>query len=105
MTSSLVLDLQKDAIDSNLAVTDLLRKAKVAAKKLRVADFEEWIDSELFGYEEADTIPPYRRLRGELRASTPLSWISTVRSARSGHLPETYLPTDKLTDQRSPGSY
>lgn len=90
--SSAVLDLQRDAMESNLDLTDLLRKAYVIAKKLKIAEFEEWAESELDGYGEKD-IPSYRRVRGHLKYYNPFygyqdylignSDISEVLSNRS----------------------
>src|SRR5205085_5705698 len=53
-----------DSLNSNVRVTDLLRKALVVARKLNVRDFEEWINSELTGYKDTDKVPEYRRLEG-----------------------------------------
>ena len=55
--SSLVRELQTQALDSNLPVTDLLRKALVVARELEISALEEWVKSELSGYTEAKNIP------------------------------------------------
>lgn len=67
-TNSIVLELQREVLDERVRTTSLLRKALVVAKKLRVKDFEEWINKELSGYLPTDTLPPYRLLRGEVKA-------------------------------------
>jgi len=41
--SSLVIELQADAINSSVSILNLLRKALVVAKKLGIKDFEDWI--------------------------------------------------------------
>lgn len=64
--NSLVLQLQKAALDSNTKIADLLRKAKVVAVKLDLTDKTAWIESELNGYEHADDIPDYRRIGGRI---------------------------------------
>lgn len=68
--SSLVLDLQKEAMDSNSETSDLLRKAYVVARKLKIKEFEKWIMLELNGYHGKE-IPPYRKVRGELKYWNP----------------------------------
>lgn len=74
--SSLVLELQRAALDPNRSVSDLLRHALVVARKLGVADFEVWVNAELNGY-PADMEPPgYRELHGTLKAWNPYhGWI------------------------------
>jgi AbiTii len=64
--SSLVLELQADAIDPSVSVLNLLRKALVVAKKLSVQEFQAWIDLELAGY-DGTPIPEYRSIWGQLR--------------------------------------
>ena len=66
--SSLVQQLQQDALDQNVPVADLLRKAKFVATKLAVEEEIEWIESELNGYSNQDETPPYRRMMGVPKA-------------------------------------
>ena len=76
--SSLVLELQTEAISPNTKVSDLLRKALVVASKLKIQEFEQWAKNELQGY-ETDSIPSYRHVRGEIKAYNPYrGWIPTV---------------------------
>lgn len=65
--SSLVLELQREAVDSKVLVSDLLRKALIVARKLKIKEFEKWILLELNGYKD-DDIPSYRLLRGEIKS-------------------------------------
>jgi hypothetical protein len=69
--TSLVLELQSDALNSSVSCLELLRKALVVARKLKIADFQEWIELELTGYGHQDPIPEYREIRGVLRAWNP----------------------------------
>ena len=71
MPDSIVIELQRDALDRNCRVTDLLRKAFVVAKKLNTSEFENWITKELNGYGEAETVPEYRMIRGQVRGWNP----------------------------------
>lgn len=62
--SSVILDLQKEALDKDISVNDLLRKAYVVARKLKIDEFEKWTQLELNGYKELEDIPDYRHLVG-----------------------------------------
>ena len=74
--TSLVLELQKDALNSSNNLTDLLRKALVVAKKLGIKDFQDWINYELNGYDSDDKIPQYRVVSGQIKALNPYhGWI------------------------------
>lgn len=81
--AGLVLELQRDALDKSVAVSDLLRKALVVARKLKVPDFERWVRWELDGYEGSDDIPVYRHIGGELKAFNPYNgWIPVMLDDR-----------------------
>ena len=67
---SLVLELQQLATDKRNDITDLLRKSLLVATKLRIDDFRDWINKELYGYGDAE-VPAYRTARAELRARNP----------------------------------
>ncbi len=60
MGDSLVLQLQRDAMEPNTRVSDLLRKSLVVASKLEIADFGRWAQQELNGYIGQKEAPPYR---------------------------------------------
>lgn len=68
---SLVLDLQRDALDPSVNVLDLLRKALVVAKKLRIQELQDWIELELKGYVGRETLPEYRYAQGQLKGWNP----------------------------------
>lgn len=74
----LVIDLQKNALDENISINNLLMKSLVVAKKLKLKDFEEWINNEIDGYDKSDNIPNYREVKGELKGFNPYrGWIYT----------------------------
>jgi hypothetical protein len=60
--TSLVLELQRDALDETKTVSSILRKALVVSRKLGVRDADEWLDRELHGYADAPNVPRYRQL-------------------------------------------
>ena len=66
--TGIVVDLQKDILDSSIDTLNLLRKAYLVARKLKLKDFEEWVYNELNGYKSTDKIPDYRNITGELNA-------------------------------------
>ncbi len=65
--NSVVTQLQNEAINSDIDLPQLLRKAYVVAKKLEIKDFESWINSELNGYNAGDIVPDYRKVHGTLK--------------------------------------
>lgn len=76
---SLVHELQREAMNPNTRLTDILRKALVVASKLRVEDFKEWIESEMKGYQDGMNIPTYRRVNGQVKAWNPYNgWIPVI---------------------------
>ncbi len=77
--SSLVLELQKEAIDSTVPVTDLLRKALAVATKIGVQEFQEWIELELNGYKKDNKIPHYRKVIGSLKCLDRVQGLVPVR--------------------------
>jgi hypothetical protein len=68
--SSLVEELQRDALDSSIPVADLLRKALVVATKLKLDEFREWVELELNGYRVVD-VPYYRKAIGQAILHNP----------------------------------
>lgn len=69
--SSIVLELQRDALDRNVPISDLLRKALIVSKKLKISEFETWVTNELNGYGESEDIPDYRQIRGTVKCWNP----------------------------------
>lgn len=69
----LVLHLQGDALNREVSISDLLRRAKVVATKLGVKEALIWIDHELNGYVgvSAEELPHYRKLKGQPRYFNP----------------------------------
>ena len=77
----MVMQLQKDAIENNVSVESLLRRAKVIATKLNQIVDLEWIEHELSGYENipSEEIPSYRQLIGSPKYYNPYhGWYPIV---------------------------
>lgn len=69
--AGLVLELQRDALDRNVKVDDLLRKAYAVSRKLELTDMQKWIQLELRGYESISDCPNYRIMFGEIKFRHP----------------------------------
>jgi hypothetical protein len=74
--SGLVLELQRDALDNTVPITQLLRKALVVSRKLSVKHVIDWLTNELNGYPHGSVIPEYRIISGQVMAFNPFhGWI------------------------------
>lgn len=77
--ASIVLELQQEALNSSVPVSDLLRKSLVVAKKLGIQEFYEWVELELNGYSDLSKVPNYRIITGKVEAWNPYhGWIPAV---------------------------
>ena len=73
--TSLVNELQREALDRSVRTADLLRKALVVARKLGREDIQPWLNSELNGYLDTADIPQYRSVIGEIKSYNPYNGI------------------------------
>lgn len=48
--NGIVIELEKEALDEQISVESLLRKAYLVARKLNLSEFKEWITNEQNGY-------------------------------------------------------
>lgn len=78
--SSIVLELQQEVLQKDCDVLQALRKAHIIAVKLKLTEFDTWIQSELNGYElNQDLIPEYRQVHGQLKAWNPYhGWVPVI---------------------------
>lgn len=72
MPDPIVIELQRLASDGKCLVDELLRKALIVSTKLQIADFSDWIRSELDGYRDKD-VPEYRIVPTSLKAINPVN--------------------------------
>ena len=77
--SSLVEELQRDALDHGARLSDLLRKAKTIAVKLDLPELEKWVESELNGYQSTAELPDYRIVIGQVQGFNPYHGWRTVQ--------------------------
>ena len=77
--SSIVLELQKEIINGDCDIINVLRKAHIIAVKLNLTEFDDWITKELNGYDNYDDIPDYREIKGFFKAFSPYNgWIPVM---------------------------
>jgi hypothetical protein len=79
---ALVPELVNMASDPAVSVSDLLRRALVAARRLDVPDLVDWLTSELNGYK--GEVPDYRKIRGHLEAMNPYNGPVPLQMAGHG---------------------
>jgi AbiTii-like protein len=79
MRESLVIELQRLAMDSNTPISELLLRAKTVAAKLNLSDPLKWIEHEINGYPPNAEIPLYRHIPSEMRVQNPFhGWQPVV---------------------------
>lgn len=79
--SGIVLELQQEALSKDANIEFLLRKAYVIAKKLKLKEFEDWIQLEQNGYGSREA-PEYRYVQGQIKArNLYYGWIPVVLSS------------------------
>ena len=107
----IVLDLQLEALSIVSDVLNLLRKAYVVARKLKLDEFEEWVNSELNGYKDGNKIPEYRKVKGEVKGWNPYhGWIpmimkdTEIENRISEHLVSDSIPNLKNVYDSANGS-
>ncbi len=88
---SLLRDIQNTAVDSTTDISTLLRKCKILAARLGNAKFQEWVDSELNGYDEIESLPEYRILHVESRGHFAGAFGSSLQHTP---IPPSCLPNE-----------
>jgi hypothetical protein len=109
--SSLVEELQREALDHGLRLSGLLRKAKTIAVKLDLPELEKWVTSELNGYKPGDDFPDYRVIIGQVRGFNPyhgwrpVQFNDTVTEQKftKRHITSQVAELESLVDKSDPG--
>jgi hypothetical protein len=78
---SLLREIQEAAIDSKVELTVLLRKCMVLAARLGNPEFKQWVENELNGYENINSLPDYRRIRVHSKGHFSGPFQSGLRNA------------------------
>lgn len=96
----IVLQLQQESLDRSVSVTDLLRKSLVVTIKLKLGEFESWINSELSGYAPLEEVPLYRRVKGSVKFWNPYrGWCPVIfNDPKQGELLSTRNITQAITE-------
>lgn len=64
---TLIQELQNKALDKSITTIELVRLALYVSRKLKIHDFEKWVDSELNGYSDSEKVPSYRNIPCRLK--------------------------------------
>jgi hypothetical protein len=78
---SLLREIQDAAIDSNTGLAVLLRKCKVLAARLGSSEFKQWVENELSGYDDIQSLPDYRILHVNSKGHFSGPFQSGLRNA------------------------
>lgn len=78
---SLLREIQNDAVNTQVKVSDLLRKCKILAYRLGNDSFKKWVESELNGYSGEEVLPLYRVLKAGSKGNFVGSFGSTLSNA------------------------
>lgn len=87
---TLLRDIQNDAAYGRGKVSELLRKCRILAARLKSGELTAWVDRELNGYRDDEPLPEYRLLRG---VESHGHFVGPARSElRNGRIPPHVLP-------------
>lgn len=78
---TLLREIQDAAIDSKVELAVLLRKCKVLAARLGNREFKQWVDNELNGYDDIESLPDYRVLKVNSKGHFSGPFQSGLRNA------------------------
>ncbi len=78
---SLLREIQDAAIDSDTALAVLLRKCKVLAARLGNPEFKQWVENELSGYNDIDSLPDFRVIKVNSKGHFSGPFQSGLRNA------------------------
>ncbi|RXE49133.1 AbiTii domain-containing protein [Chromohalobacter israelensis] len=89
---SLLREIQDAAVDSYVPLSTLLRKCKVLAARLGNEELKQWVDHELNGYGDRETMPEYRHMRVNSKGHFSGPFQSGLRNADipMGCIPEKF---------------
>ncbi|WP_148712837.1 hypothetical protein [Corallococcus sp. AB030] len=82
--TSLVLELQSLAQSNATDLSELLRRSKVVAVKLKLDDFKRWVDCEANGYQPGVSVPKYRNISTQLMARNPYNGLIPIHFLKDG---------------------
>ena len=87
---SLLDDISGDLVNEAASLSNTLRKSKILASQIGLAEFREWVDLELSGYPDEHRVPDYRRF--------PATSLGTYSGPMGSGIQNAVLPTFNLPD-------
>jgi len=60
---NLLDEIRSDLVNESASLANTLRKAKILASEIGLPEFREWVEFELNGYPDRDSVPEYRRFQ------------------------------------------
>ena len=84
-------ELIDELTQHDVDLTSTLRKAKALTHDLHSPEFDEWVNSELYGYTDPSKVPEYRRF--------PTSNYGNFAGPNDETATDLLIPTDDLPDQ------
>lgn len=77
--TSIIEELQKESLRPDISISDLLLKALLVSRKLKLNELKTWIENELSGYKNIDELPFYRNTLCQIRMRNPYhGWGSVL---------------------------
>jgi hypothetical protein len=95
--ASIIEQIQRDALDADVRVSDLLRRVKLAATKLGLGAVEDWVEQELSGYKDA-SLPEYRIIHFPFSDSL----VAKLNETNGTHGWSAALEVDRSASARGP---
>lgn len=93
---SLIHDIQAAAISQTTDIPTLLRMCKLLAARISHEQFAQWVDKELYGYPNVDSLPDYRVVRVESYGQ----FIGGFSRADKMQIPVSILPKEMQKQYR-----
>ena len=89
---SLLREIQHAATNSDISLAELLRKCKILGTRLNHLPFKNWVNYELNGYPDQDSLPTYRILKVDSKGNFvgPLQAQATNIPIPLASIPEKY---------------
>ncbi len=57
---NLLDEIRSDLVNESASLSNTLRKAKILANAIGLPEFREWVEFELGGYRDRESVPGYR---------------------------------------------
>ena len=98
---SLLREIQNDLASPGGDVESVLRKCKILAARLGSDEFAQWVECELNGYPEAQSIPKYRQLAcGYYANFMNAAWSAERQPVPLSIIPEEYRDSYQRIEYR-----